>query len=147
MVSSKKKKTVILLVAALSLILAVSIYLTYCVSGEHDTEDEIISLVNRYYDAMSEGRYEEGLSLLYRKENTMFDDDFLIEGYSNHETLSHEVLDVTELAEDVYAVTSHVEAVGTEPSDVENYVIYMEGQPYFVIHRTDIPEDMYFWGG
>lgn len=116
-------------------------------SGADERMEEIKGLVHQYYEAMSEGRYEEGLALLYRKENTMFDDDFLIDGYSNHETLSHAVLDITELAEDVYAVTSRVEAVGVEPSDVENYVIYMEGQPYFVIHRTDIPEDMYFWGG
>ena len=131
----------------LVLIPVLSFMLMSAASGADERAEEIKGLVCRYYDAMSEGRYEEGLSLLYRKENTMFDDDFLIEGYSNHETLSYKVLDVKELAEDVYAVTSHVEAEGVEPSDVENYVIYMEERPYFVIHRTDIPEDMYFWGG
>ena len=131
----------------LVLIPVLAFMLMSAASGADERAEEIKGLVRRYYDAMSEGRYEEGLSLLYRKENTMFDDDFLIEGYSNHETLSYKVLDVKELAEDVYAVTSHVEAEGVEPSDVENYVIYMEERPYFVIHRTDIPEDMYFWGG
>lgn len=131
----------------LVLVPVLAVLLMAAASGADGRTEDIKGLVHQYYAAMSEGRYDEGLSLLYRKENTMFDDDFLIEGYSNHETLSYKVLNVKELAEDVYAVTSHVEAEGVEPSDVENYVIYMEGQPYFVIHRTDIPEDMYFWGG
>lgn len=131
----------------LVLVPVLAVLLMAAASGADGRTEDIKGLVHQYYAAMSEGRYDEGLFLLYRKENTMFDDDFLINGYSNHETLSYKVLDVKELAEDVYAVTSHIEAVGVEPSDVENYVIYMEGQPYFVIHRTDIPEDMYFWGG
>lgn len=115
--------------------------------GVDQRTEDVTGMVCRYYDAMWEGRYEEGLSLLHREESTMFEDEFLIDGYENHELLSYEVLDVKELAEDVYAVTSHIEAVDMEPSDVENYVIYLEGQPYFVIHRTDIPENLYFWGG
>lgn len=131
----------------LVLVPVLAVLLMAAASGADGRTEDIKGLVHQYYAAMSEGRYDEGLSLLYRKENTMFDDDFLINGYSNHETHSYKVLDVKELAEDVYAVTSHIEAVGVESSDVENYVIYMDGQPYFVIHRTDIPEDMYFWGG
>ena len=131
----------------LVLVPVLAVLLMAAASGADGRTEDIKGLVHQYYAAMSEGRYDEGLSLLYRKENTMFEDDFLINGYSNHETLSYKVLDVKELAEDVYAVTSHIEAVGVESSDVENYVIYMDGQPYFVIHRTDIPEDMYFWGG
>lgn len=133
----------------LVLVPVLAVLLMAAASGADGRTEDIKGLVHQYYAAMSEGRYDEGLSLLHREENTMFDDDFLINGYESCDILSYEVLDVKELAEDVYAVTSHIEAVGLESpeSDVENYVIYMDGQPYFVIHRTDIPEDMYFWGG
>ena len=98
----------------LVLVPVLAVLLMAAASGADGRTEDIKGLVHQYYAAMSEGRYDEGLSLLHREENTMFDDDFLINGYSNHETLSYKVLDVKELAEDVYAVTSHIEAVGLE---------------------------------
>lgn len=141
------KRFIIISVALLLLVLAaVSIYnISSCRGVEGQSDEEIVTeLAQNYYSCMLKKDYRTGLGYLYRKENTLFTDDFLIQGYKDTPLLEYEILDVKKLADNVYGINSIAELDdGNGQQEVTNYAIYKDDEWKFVIHWSDVPEDMY----
>ena len=127
----------------ISIIIGISFCSRSLASPRHTEQDEIKMLALHYYDAISNGDYDEVFSLLYRSNNTLFTDDFIITG-SIEEPLSHyKVNTVSKLSEKVFVVTGSGQVAGENLDDITNYAIYLDGKYYFVIHWTDVPPEMY----
>lgn len=101
-------------------------------------------ITNQYYDAMEKGNYEIAFNLLYRSEDTIFTDEFLIRASSDEPLLYLKVQDVHKIADGLYEVISTAEIDdGNGKQTIKNYVIKYESQFFFVINWTDVPEELF----
>ncbi len=137
----KKEKIWWCLIAS---VFAVVIVIILVLPSLQKDKEEAKKITTQYYKAMEKGDYDTAFALLYRGEDTMFTDEFLIRGSRNEPLLSFAIQDVHKLADDIYEVTSIIEIDdGEGAGSTTNYVIKYESQFFFVIHWTDVPKEIF----
>lgn len=101
-------------------------------------------IATQYYKAMENGDYDTAFDLLYRSEDTMFTDEFLISASQNEPLLSFAIQDVRKISDDLYEITSITEIDdGEGAGPTTNYVIRYASRFFFVIHWTDVPVEVF----
>lgn len=101
-------------------------------------------LALKYYHAIDQGDFETALSLLYRSEDTIFKDSFIIDGFTEQPLLYYKIQNIEQLAEDVYEVSATAEiADGNGRVETSHYVISLDSKSYLVLHWTDMPTELY----
>lgn len=101
-------------------------------------------IATQYYKAMEKGDYDTAFDLLYRSEDTLFTDDFLISASQNEPLLSFAIQDVRKISDDLYEITSIIEIDdGEGAGPATNYVIKYASRFFFVIHWTDVPDEVF----
>ncbi len=143
MMKMKKEKIWWCLFASVFAVVIVIILVLPSLQKDED-EEEAKKIVTQYYNAMEKGDYDTAFALLYRGEDTMFTDEFLIRASRNEPLLSFTIQDVHKLADDIYEVTSIIEIDDGEGEGPRtNYVIKYGSQFFFVIHWTDVPNEIF----
>jgi hypothetical protein len=71
----------------------------------------------------------------------------MIQATQEENPISYKIKNIKELAKDVYEVYGLGESDnGQGELDVKNYVIFYNSKYYFVIHWSDVPEELYDFG-
>lgn len=101
------------------------------------------ALVTQYYDAVLQNDFETASGLLYRTENTIFTDEFLISGMREEPLIYYKFQNAKQLTEDVYEITGIAKCVDERGErTITNYVIKYNSKYYFVINWIDVPEEL-----
>lgn len=109
----------------------------------HTDKEMAKEVATQYCKYMKKGDYAAAFNLLYRSEDTLFTDEFLINASQNEPLLSFSIQDVRKITDVLYEITSTVEIDdGKGARTTTNYVIKNESQFFFVIHWTDIPKEI-----
>lgn len=138
------KKNLILVCALLVGVFLVFVVFFFANSELNSTEKEVEMLATQYYDALIRGDYKTAFSLLYRTENTMFTDEFIVAATQEEPPIYYKVEDIKELSEGIYEVSGTGESDNGEGKhSVTNYVVYYNSKYNFVIHWSDVPTEIY----
>ena len=129
----------------MSLVLLLSIVAFSAMRPEKQNEyDAAMNCATEYYDFLIQKEYKKAIEMLYRAENTIFTDEFLLSSIQEAPPVFYKVESIEKLAENVYEISGIGKSNDNQGErNVKNYVIYYNSKYYFVIHWSDVPSELY----
>lgn len=103
----------------------------------------VIEITSNFYNEMKNENFPDALKLLYRKDNSPFDDDLIIDSYQRNKLSSFKINNIKKLDNKIYEVTVTAKLDDGEKTSTTNYVIEVNGINYLVLNKIDIPSDIY----